>query len=222
MGAFFSQKAIDTAIQEQEKFQESLSKEIVPVGLAMLGLLEAKMQNTRNNEPMIVLEYEKIKDKDKYKTISEYYFFGATAPMDKSGVSISAKQLIGRVKAAFGYTFTPSDDLGDILLQIKKFEGTRFRAVIKHEKQLNKQLVEYLSPAISFCGLESDENINEKSFDVTKLVIPLSEFDRQRLAGTAQRSAATKNARPPAASASGTRNLGDAPAISDEEDDLPF
>ncbi len=219
--SFFNQQAIDIAIQEQEKFQESLSKEMIPIGLNMLGLLEARMENTKNNEPMIVLEYEKVKDKEKYKTLTEYYFFGATAPVDKNGISISAKQLIGRVKSAFGYTFTPSDDLGDILLQIKKFEGTRFRSVIKHEKKLNKQLVEFLSPAISFCGMENDENINEKSFDKDRLIIPLSEYDRQRLAGTAQRSV-----RKPAGAApkvgGGVPDLGEAPAISDADDDLPF
>lgn len=219
--SFFNQQAIDTAIQEQEKFQESLSKEMIPIGLNMLGLLEARMENTKNNEPMIVLEYEKVKDKEQYKTLTEYYFFGATAPVDKNGISISAKQLIGRIKSAFGYTFTPSDDLGDILLQIKKFEGTRFRSVIKYEKKLNKQLVEFLSPAISFCGMENDEDINEKSFDKDRLIIPLSEYDRQRLAGTAQRSV-----KKPAGAASkiGGRasNLGEAPSISDEDDDLPF
>ncbi|NMA74316.1 MAG: hypothetical protein GX963_09195 [Bacteroidales bacterium] len=219
--SFFNQQAIDIAIQEQEKFQESLSKEMIPIGLNMLGLLEARMENTKNNEPMIVLEYEKVKDKEKYKTLTEYYFFGATAPVDKNGISISAKQLIGRIKSAFGYTFTPSDDLGDILLQIKKFEGTRFRSVIKHEKKLNKQLVEFLSPAISFCGMENDENINEKSFDKDRLIIPLSEYDRQRLAGTAQRSV-----RKPAGAApkigGGAPDLGEAPAISDADDELPF
>lgn len=219
--SFFSERAINTAVQEQEKFQESLNKEMIPVGLSMLALLDARMENTRNNEPMIVLEYEKVKDKEKYKTLTEYYFFGANAPVDKNGISISAKQLIGRVKSAFGYTFTPSDDLGDILLQIKKFESTRFRAVIKHEKKLNKQLVEFLSPAISFCGMENDENINEKSFDKDRLIVPLSEFDRQRLAGTAQRSTKRSAGVAPRV-AGGAPDLGEAPAISDEEDDLPF
>ena len=223
--SFFSQRAIETAITEQEKFQENLGKEIIPIGLNMLALTTVTLEHTKKSEPMIVLEYHKVKDKEKYKTIKEFYFFGADAAVDKQGICISAKQLISRMKSAFNYVIKPTDDLADVVTQIMAFENTRLRAVIKHEKKLLPSLVETLSPAIAFCGLENDESINEKSYDASKLLIPLSEYDRQRLAGTAQRAkagAAGPSAKTGGGAAAGGQNLGDAPKVSDDDDDLPF
>lgn len=221
--SFFNQAAIDAAIKEQEEFQESRGKEIIPIGLNMLSLLKVELEHSKSSQPMIVIEYQKERDKEKYKTMKEYFYFGSDAALDKNGVAISAKQLISRMHSAFGYTFKPTDDLAEIALQIAKFEGVKFRAVIKHEKKLNKSLVEFLSPAISFCGLEKDENINQKSYDPAKLVIPLSEYDRQRLAGVATRSAksAPKASSAPSGGSAPSNSMGDAPDISDD-DELPF
>ena len=229
--SLFGQAVVDAAIKESEDFKASLDKEIIPLGLNMLVIEKVDIEFSKNNEPMFTIEYAKAKDREKYKTFKDYFFFGANAAMDKQGHNISAKKIVAFFKDAFGYSIKPThaedtvEALNEILGQVKQFEETRFRAVVKHEKRLNQRLVEFLAPAIAFCGLHSDENINEKSYDAAKLLIPLSEYDRQRLAGTATSkkssgAAGGGAAKTAAGAATGSPNIG-APPVNDD-DDLPF
>ena len=230
--SLFGQAVVDAAIKESEEFKAGLDKEIIPIGLNMLVIEKMDLEFSKNNEPMFTIEYAKAKDREKYRTFKDYYFFGATAAVDKQGHNISAKKIVAFFKDAFGYSIKPTnaedtvEALNEILGQVKQFEETRFRAVVKHEKKLNQRLVEFLAPAISFCGLHNDENINEKSYDADKLLIPLSEYDRQRLAGntpTKKNNGAAGAAKATGAAnhpGTGAQNLG-APPVNDD-DDLPF
>ena len=222
--SFFSQEAItdaSKALKDQEKSRELL---LIPKGVNSMVVVSVTFKITEKAQiPMFSIVTAKVLDREKYKTITTNFLMRK----NKEGKCYDAIRLMNFVESSFGVSLkpptNPADEYPEILMQLKQFENKQFRAVIRWEKKLTQRLTEFDSPEIWYtCPIDSNAITPATCPPADKLMLPLSDYDRQRQRGELPAKSNSGDANPNTAPNSAT-NTGDAPPVAEEEgEDLPF
>jgi hypothetical protein len=191
----------------------------IPMGENVLTIMDITATEDKNKNTRIVIEV--MKD-EHHKNIKEgFKVSGDNASIDKS-------RLLDFFQRSFQYLIQPCNDEVELVRQLKKFVGMKFKAAVRHEKAIytskegENTIVRY--PRVWYVS-----NVNDTSFkvDVSKCVKELSKKDMERVLALREMGHTVKDPENPEQS-----NANNSPANSGNivgnqsssilDDDLPF
>ena len=144
-------------------------------GEQILTISNIELTNSKNKDPMIVLEFTQ---NNEYQPMKEYYLL----KQDNPGI----ERLVDFLQSAFKYDIGVCETAEDIVKAILPFKGKLFKGAIRIKEKLfeyidqktgEKMLMVSKNPSLWFAG-----NINNVDFKVKleSCVVPLSTEDKKR------------------------------------------